>query len=289
MENLCKGKGIKFINNTNIDVSRLNRSKLHLKKSGTALLVKNFSQALKPNRLCSFNDCVTGKTTNFASANNTSNVSLLRNLRMKNAKNIIFSYININSIRNKFDNLCDLISKNVDILSVAETKLDPSFPNSQFLISGFHQPMRLAITSERGGKLEYIKSSLPSRIMSNFKLPENIQVIPFELNLRKEKWLFVSIYKPTLQSNSYFLDTLNDLLDFYSGIFDNKVVFGDFNLKPTNPVMINFMDSKNFTNLIKNNTCFKGVGSCIDLILTNRKYCFKDTSSYETGISDHLS
>ena len=38
---------------------------------------------------------------------------------------------------------------------------------------------------------------------------------------------------------------------------------------------------------LKTNTCFKGVGSCIDLILTDRKYCFKNTSSYETGISDH--
>ena len=65
------------------------------------------------------------------------------------------------------------------------------------------------------------------------------------------------------------------------------MVCGDFNLEPTNPVMINFMDSQNFTNLIKNNTCFKGVGSCIDLILTNRKYCFKNTSPYEIGISDH--
>ena len=57
-----------------------------------------------------------------------------------------------------------------------------------------------------------------------------------------------------LQSNCYFLDILNDLLDFYAGISDNKVVFGDFNLEPTNPVRINFMDSQNFTNLIKNNT-----------------------------------
>ena len=287
LENLCKGKEIKFIINNSIDGSCLNKSKLHLDKSETALLVKNFSLALKPNWLCNFNDGVADKTTNFASANNTINVSLLENLRIKNPKNIIFSHININSIRSKFDNLCDLISKNVDILSVAETKLDPSFPNSQFLIPGFHEPMRLDITSKRGGMLVYIKSSMPSRIVSNFKLLINIQVILFELNLRREKWLFVSIYKPPLQSNNYFLDTLNDLLDFYSGIYDNKVVFGDFNLEPTNPVMINFMDSQNFTNLIKNNTCFKGVGSCIDLILTNRKYCFKNTSSYETGISDH--
>ena len=65
------------------------------------------------------------------------------------------------------------------------------------------------------------------------------------------------------------------------------MVFGDFNLEPTNTVMMNFMDSQHFINLIKNNTCFKGVGSCIDLILTIRKYCFKNTSSYETGISEH--
>ena len=103
---------------------------------------------------------------------------------------------------------------------MAETKLDPSFPNSQFLIPGFHEPMRLDITSKRGGMLVYIKSSLPSRIFSNCKLPENSQVIPFELNLGKDKWLFVSIYNPPLQSNNYFLDTLNDLLAFYSGIYD---------------------------------------------------------------------
>ena len=43
LENLCKGKGIKFINNNNIDGSCLNRSKLYLNKSETALLVCNFN------------------------------------------------------------------------------------------------------------------------------------------------------------------------------------------------------------------------------------------------------
>ena len=50
VENLCKAKGIKFINNNNNnDGSCLNRSKLHLNKSGTALLVKNFSQVYRKN------------------------------------------------------------------------------------------------------------------------------------------------------------------------------------------------------------------------------------------------
>ena len=43
------GQRDKFINNTNIDGSCLSRSKLHLNKSGTALLVINFSQTPKPN------------------------------------------------------------------------------------------------------------------------------------------------------------------------------------------------------------------------------------------------
>ena len=80
--------------------------------------------------------------------------------------------------------------------------------------------MRLDITGKCGAMLVCTKSSMPSRVISNFKVPENIQVIPFELNLKKEKWLFVTIYKPPLQINNYFLDTLNDLLDFYSGISD---------------------------------------------------------------------
>ena len=67
-----------------------------------------------------------------------SRVSHLRNLRSKNAGNIILYYLNINSIPNKFENICELVADNIDILCIAETKLDPSFPNSQFLIPGFH-------------------------------------------------------------------------------------------------------------------------------------------------------
>ena len=53
------------------------------------------------------------------------------------------------------------------------------------------------------------------------------------------------------------------------------------------PKLASFMNSFNLYNLIKSNTCFKGSGSCTDLILTNRKYCFKHTSTFEIGISDH--
>ena len=40
-------------------------------------------------------------------------------------------------------------------------------------------------------------------------------------------------------------------------------------------------------NLIKNNTCFKWEPSCIDFVLTNRKYSFTNCTSFETVLSDH--
>ena len=47
------------------------------------------------------------------------------------------------------------------------------------------------------------------------------------------------------------------------------------------------MQSLNLLNIIKSSSCFKGNDACIDLILTNRKYCFKHCSTFETGLSDH--
>ena len=129
--------------------------------------------------------------------------------------------------------------------------------------------------SRRGELLVYIKSPLPSKMLTKFKLPNNIQVIPFVLNLRKDKWLFVSIYKSPLQNNQHFVNILNDLLDFYSNGYDNKVVSGDFNLDLLSPSISSFINSKKFVSLVKNKTCFKGTGSCIDLILKNGKYSFK--------------
>ena len=48
--------------------------------------------------------------------------------------NIIIAHLNINSLRNKFDSLVQLIGGSVDILVIGETKLDASFPKKQFMI-----------------------------------------------------------------------------------------------------------------------------------------------------------
>ena len=147
--------------------------------------------------------------------------------------------------------MSSLISENADISIVAETKLDSSFPTTQFVIQGFYNPLRLDINRRSGGLLVYVKGSIPARVLTSFSTPADTQIIVFEINLRKEKWLFVAIYKPPSLNSQYFLDTLSDLLDFYSNHYDNKVILGDFNLKPTDPLIMTFLNEHNLINLIK--------------------------------------
>ena len=111
----------------------------------------------------------------------------LRSLRICNHKNIIISYLNIRSIRNKFDDLKLIIDESADILCIAETKIDESVPTAQFILPGYHKTYRLDITDKQGGLLVFIKSQLPSRLLSIDNTANDIQVTPFELNLRKEK------------------------------------------------------------------------------------------------------
>ena len=61
--------------------------------------------------------------------------SNLHRVRTENPSRIIFGQININSIRNKFDLLMNIIKNEIDIFMISETKIDNSFPISQFTMT----------------------------------------------------------------------------------------------------------------------------------------------------------
>ena len=69
----------------------------------------------------------------------------LRLKRSKYSKNIIYSYLNINSIRNIFDSVRAALVNYVDIFIAAEIKINESFPTTQFVIDGFHKRLRLDV------------------------------------------------------------------------------------------------------------------------------------------------
>ena len=52
----------------------------------------------------------------------------LKFIRKGNFHRLVLAHININSIRNEFDNLVQQITNNVDIHMISETKLHNNFP-----------------------------------------------------------------------------------------------------------------------------------------------------------------
>ena len=122
---------------------------------------------------------------------------------------------------------------NLDVLIIAETKIDSTFPDSQFQILGFKKPLRLDVTENSGGILVYVRDNLISRKIPDVDVPNDIQVIPFEINVRKRKWLLLPICKPPQQNQAYFIEQISQLLDRRPG-FENVLVLGDFNMEPNN-------------------------------------------------------
>ena len=116
-------------------------------------------------------------------------------------------------------------------------------------------------------------------------IPPDNHSICFEINSITEKRFFICIYKPPSQINQYPMDSISNITDHYSDVYNNHV--HDFHLELSHTISSDIMDSHNYFNLLKGNSCFKGQGLCIDLTLINIKYCFKNTTSFETDLSDN--
>ena len=121
-----------------------------------------------------------------------------------------------------------------------------------------------------------------SKKLDSITLPSNIQAVPIELNLRETKWFLLPIYRPPCQNEYVFHDHIERVIDFYSKSIDNVLIFGDFNMETTRPVMTDFLENHNLCCMIKTSTCLKSVkGRCIDLMLANNKHSFFGSQTFE--------
>ena len=213
--------------------------------------------------------------------------SSLKLLRLRNIGRVIVGYVNINSVRNKLDALMERASQNLDILMIADTKIDATFPMGQFAIKGFATPFRLDRNANGGGLLIYVRSDIPSHQLKSFKFSDGVECISFEINLRKKKWVLFSVYRPPTQSQDYLFENLGRALDHYSENYENFMFMGDFNMTETEEQLKNFLDLYCLKNLVKEPTCYKShTPRCIDLVLTNRNRSVQQTTTVETGLSD---
>ena len=86
--------------------------------------------------------------------------------------NLIIGYLNINTLQNKIISLSrEIIAKApLDVFCIDETKLDESFPNSQFILENFQfPPFRRDRNSKGGGKLVYVKQGIIVKRLENLE------------------------------------------------------------------------------------------------------------------------
>ena len=210
---------------------------------------------------------------------------ILGALRRSNLNRIILAHLNINSIRNKFVLLKEGVRGNIDILMISETKIDDSFPATQFYIDGYSPPYRLDRNCDGGGIMIYVREDIPSKeIESN----SSIKCIIIELNLGKKKWLLCGSYNPHKNLISQHLNVLCKSLDTLLTKYDNVFLMGDFNADKNQENLVDFCQLYNLKHLIKVPTCYKNPDnpSVIDLMLTNCPRSYQNSSAIETGLSD---
>ena len=82
-----------------------------------------------------------------------------------------------------------MLLDDIDIFMVTETKLDDSFPASQFNVKGFSTPFRPDRNKNGGGIILYIRSYIVASKLTSFTFPNDIEAFFIEVDLIGNKWL----------------------------------------------------------------------------------------------------
>ena len=138
LEKRCNEMNLAFISHGNIRTRyHCSYDGLHLNDKGVTLFTKNILSALnKVARTQSVK--VNSSSKSFSDSDNVrakgKAFTSTKSIKAKQPKNLFFGHLNVNSIRNKFVSIQELIKITVDIFLISETRIDDSFTNAQFKI-----------------------------------------------------------------------------------------------------------------------------------------------------------
>ena len=163
----------------------------------------------------------------------------LKKVRLKNPKHVVIGNLYINSIPGKCHQLKCLISNHVDVLALAETKLDEMFATSSFLTDGFSLTFQLGQNWNGVGILIYLRIEIHSKLLTKHSFPNDIEGLFVKINFRKRKWLLFGTYHPPSQNDQYYFYCLEKALIVYSSY--GKVILTDsLNARKASVCLIRF-------------------------------------------------
>ena len=90
--------------------------------------------------------------------------------------------------------LKEVIGNKIDILIIPETKLDDTFPLSQFISVRFTPPYRLDRTEHCGGLMIFVREDITYKLLPNVNPSGNIENIFVKITLRSKNCLILGSY-----------------------------------------------------------------------------------------------
>ena len=143
-------------------------------------------------------------------------LSVLNDFYVNNKSNLKLALLNINSVRHKFAPLSEALNNSIlDVLLLQETKLDDSFPKSQFEVSDYMQ-YRCDYKHNSGGLMTHIRNDFPQRRRYDLEKCETrvgrVELLVVEITLRSEKWIICNMYKQPKTPDDVFIAVYEQLL-----------------------------------------------------------------------------
>ena len=154
-----------------------NMSGLHMNWEGTNILIENilfYLNKFSSNYLVTKVSENSKKSVQFKliSMQNNSNSDLTKELDKGQS---CLKKLNINSLRNKFEYLKEIIKNMFDVFLVSECKLDLSIPDTQFQIGNYNM-FRKDRNKNGGGLLFYVNQDLNCKIVNMYNSPTDIEI-----------------------------------------------------------------------------------------------------------------
>ncbi|XP_048580414.1 uncharacterized protein LOC125561124 [Nematostella vectensis] len=226
----------------------------------------------------------------------------LERLRNQHKKELLIAHLNINSIQNKFEELCKIIKDlQIHVMFISETKIDSSYPDSQFSMAGYSL-YRNDRKKGGGGIMALISTALVKKRLKINKNYKTVETLAFEIKTNKGNMVILGIYRPpTLLCGNYRLELENELSELcnWASLQANfVVVLGDLNLdrlkpeKPEGKLLLDLEAEQDFKCLITQPTRVEKRGdvitkTLIDVLLSNKPELFKCAGNYYPCLSDH--
>ena len=218
----------------------------------------------------------------------------LQKLKDKKQMNLKIAHVNINSIRNKFDYIHNVLTNELlDILCITETKLDETFRSNLYHCTGF-RCYRKDRNCNSGGMMIYIREDIPHNRLSNLEIESkscHIECMVLHIQMKKMKFYLTCLYKNPKVPNDVFLKSTCQLLNQLCSDSNENIIVGDLNIdmyKADNAVDNKMCDVYGLKNIIKTPTCFKSeCGTLIDPVLVSNAAKFCMPFNVTCSASDH--